>query len=180
MYTPVIRWKMMPTAGEINCHRKKMKTNTKTRLFLSRVARRGELNGKNEKSILEPSRGGIGTKLNTASNIFIRTIIAIIEINDGGTVPTGRKRIARPKTVAIKRFTAGPAPATIASPQRLLRRLYGLNGTGFAQPIINPPTRCEIMGTSTDPTGSKCFRGFKVRRPSYSAVLSPSKFAAYP
>ena len=35
--------------------------------------------GKKEKSILEPSSGGIGTRLNIPKTIFIRTIIEVIK-----------------------------------------------------------------------------------------------------
>src|SRR3989344_4411939 len=89
------------------------------------------------------------------------------------------KRKPRPKTRAIKIFESGPAAATMASPQRWFLKLYGLKGTGFAQPIIKPAPEMERRGGKiTEPNGSRCFSGFSVSRPSYFAVESPSQNAA--
>ncbi len=75
----------------------------------------------------------MGTRLKIANIRLIITIISVIDSTgvDKEVIP---KRIIKPKIIAITIFTAGPAKATIASPHFLLRRLYGLNGTGFAQP----------------------------------------------
>ena len=48
------------------------------------------------------------------------------------------KRIINPKAIAIKKFESGPAAETISSPHLWFFRLYGLYGTGFAQPKRNP------------------------------------------
>ena len=46
--------------------------------------------------------------------------------------------------------------------------------------MMNPPRKNEARGTRTDPTGSRCFRGFRVQRPAYFAVGSPKAFATKP
>lgn len=54
-------------------------------------------------------------------------------------------------------------------------------GTGFAQPNITGEwLRSKIMGKSIVPKGSMWARGFKVSRPAYFAVLSPSQYAVNP
>ena len=75
-------------------------------------------------------------------------------------------------------FANGPASATIASPHLWFRRLYGLKGTGFAQPIIKPPNRYDMTGKIKEPNHSKCLKGLSVSLPANFAALSPCKYAA--
>lgn len=84
-----------------------------------------------------------------------------------------KKRRIKPKIKAKDRFAPGPAAATFREPYFRSRKLYGLIGTGFAQPIPMPVVRIERIGTTTEPIGSKCLMGFRVRRPAYFAVGSP-------
>jgi len=90
--------------------------------------------GRREKSILEPSRGGIGTRLKIANPKFIRTIEEITEIKLTETALLMEKRRIRPKKIAMERFAKIPAEATAIVPHFLLVRLFGLYGTGLAQP----------------------------------------------
>lgn len=131
-----------------------------------------KLFGKIEKSIFDPSSGGIGTRLNTAKTRFV--IITRTEIYRKLEENTRPNLIKIPKNKAIKRLEAGPARATNASPHLWFFRLYGLNGTGLAQPIIKPLDKYVIVGNTTEPKRSKCLKGFKVNLPWYFAVLSPS------
>ena len=87
----------------------------------------------------EPSSGGIGIRLKSASKIFTITIISEIATKAGANEPsTNEKRIANPKINARMILEIIPADATNTVPHRLLRRLLSIYGTGFAQPIINP------------------------------------------
>lgn len=103
--------------------------------------------------------------------------------NAPGKIPRvdGKNRIASPKTKESERFAKGPAAPTQAGPHRLFRKLYGLYGTGLAQPIKNG--LCVIMsraGRRIDPKRSRCGIGFKVNLPAYLAVLSPKASATKP
>ena len=110
--------------------------------FSKKVRTESMLPGRIEKRILEPSSGGIGMRLNVASTRFIFIIVTITKIGTNTMYPAGNtNRSKSPKIRAMMMFVAGPAKATIASPQRWLRRLYGLYGTGFAQPIMKPPKK---------------------------------------
>lgn len=72
----------------------------------------------------------------------MKTIVERIPENDCDIRPAGNpNRMRSPNTSAIVILESGPAAATMASPQRWFRRLYGLYGTGFAQPMINPPKK---------------------------------------
>lgn len=130
--------------------------------------------------IFEPSSGGNGIELNTASKILIITIYSTTSRNDC-VIYIEPKRIPNPKTSAIKRFDNGPAAATIAGPHFWFFRLYGLYGTGFAHPKINPvPEKARSAGIITEPKGSICGIGLSVSLPAILAVGSPNFSAAKP
>ena len=81
-------------------------------------------------------------RLKIASIKFI--VIIMEKIFAAGAVINDEERPRRNKTEKItarSRFDAGPARATIAGPHLPARRLYGLKGTGLAQPITNPPKK---------------------------------------
>jgi len=87
---------------------------------------------------------------------------------------TKKNRAIKPNVTAIIMFAKGPAAATLAEPYFLSLRFKGLIGTGFAQPkTILEPITSKRKGKSTEPIGSKCFRGFKVNLPANFAVGSP-------
>jgi len=115
-----------------------IKTRTKTREYCSKKAiTEYKEFGKSEKSILEPSRGGIGTRLNIANPKLIKTIEETTETKLIETVLFIEKRKTSPKKIAKKRLDKTPAAATAIVPHFLLVRLFGLYGTGFAQPNKN-------------------------------------------
>ena len=74
------------------------------------------LYGKIEKRIFEPSRGGIGTRLNVARTKFIKTIIDEMYVKASPKFAEIPKRISSPKNRAIQTLDSGPATATFASP----------------------------------------------------------------
>ena len=136
--------------------------------------------GKNLNNIQEPSRGGMGIKLNIPSKIFKNTTIPSKSIK-GSSWGTWTNLIINPKTMAKAKFAATPAMETFKVPHFLSLKLYGFTGTGFAHPKINgcPPGKRDMSinrrGRITEPKGSKCFIGFRVRRPAYFAVGSPKE-----
>lgn len=70
--------------------------------------------GKTAKRICEPSRGGIGNKLNTP-----RTMLSQTKIRKKATSPTldiSKKRKGKPTNKAIKKLEPGPAKPTRAGP----------------------------------------------------------------
>ena len=103
---------------------------------------------------LEPSRGGIGSKLNTASTQLTRMptlpismstvifiLIAIIITNN--------------QQMAITIFAPGPAKATHIMPFFPLRSALKFIGTGLAQPNINPDEESnKTKGIVMVPIGS--------------------------
>ncbi len=101
------------------------------------------LSGKTEKNSLDPSSGGKGMRLNTAKSTFTMTIFDATNANetivDVVGVIVATYLMINPKISAINRFDTGPANAIKNSPTFLFFRLYGLKGTGFAQPKANPP-----------------------------------------
>ena len=80
----------------------------------------------------------------------------------------------------MTRFAAGPARATSIIARRGLRSTLVATGTGFAHPNKGPPTASSKPGTSTVPMGSMWRSGFKLKRPSISAVRSPKYLAIQP
>lgn len=86
----------------------------------------------------------------------------------------GKNLPAMPKIIAKEKFDIGPAKATFNCPYFWSMKLYGLIGTGFAQPT----KKCEFInnrnkGTKKEPTISRCLIGFSVSLPAYLAVGSP-------
>ena len=76
--------------------------------------------GKNEKSIQEPSKGGMGIKLKIPRRKFIKTIVgkgpgrpSAVTKNESGR---GINLIINPKIIPIKKLDAGPARETFSSP----------------------------------------------------------------
>src|SRR3990167_5161110 len=89
------------------------------------------LGGNMEASTFEPSSGGMGMRLKKKSITLMSTMMNRMSAMPAGKTP---RRMIRPPIIAIARFEKGPAWQTIASLKRPGRRLYGLYGTGFAQP----------------------------------------------
>ena len=160
------------------CQRKKTTIRTKTGAYCSSIIRpRPYWFGMIEKRILEPSRGGNGMRLKMARTILMMTMYEKIIRTGSETVPPADKNLMIvPNMRASKRFEPGPAAAIKNSPCLLFLRLYGLYGTGLAQPNVNP-AREVIRGTMIEPIGSMCLSGFKVNRPESRAVGSPSRSA---
>lgn len=77
------------------------------------------------------------------------------------------------------KLVAMPAPETNIS-FILVVRYEGSIGTGFAQPNTPNPDMTAIMGSATDPIGSKCGTGLSDNLPARFAVVSPQISAAYP
>ncbi len=75
------------------------------------------------------------------------------------------------KAIALIKFARGPAKDTIAVSLLKFLKLYGLIGTGRAQPIF-------AIKSIIVPMGSRCLRGLSVNRPALFAVSSPSLYAA--
>ena len=82
--------------------------------------------GRIEKRILEPSRGGMGTRLNILKPRLIRTIEEIIEIKFTDTALFKENLKISPKKTAIKRLAKTPALATATVPHFLFVKLSGL------------------------------------------------------
>ena len=159
-----------------------MKPSNKTRLYISIKGLILRLNlGNRLNKIFDPSSGGIGTRLKIARNRLIKIAVIAIFINvfvNPKPTPILMKIDIK---IAIKIFESGPAIATNNSPHRWFRKLYGLYGTGFAQPTTKPdPDITKMAGRIIEPNGSKCLIGLIVNRPAYLAVTSPIHKAAYP
>lgn len=95
----------------------------------------------------------------------------------------GIKRMINPKKTATRKLAPGPAKDTFSIPFFGSLKLKGLTGTGFAQPNTGPLPAVIIKrerGIIKDPKKSKCFNGFKVKRPLSLAVESPKDKAALP
>src|SRR3989344_4802357 len=111
--------------AKINGQRKKTNIRSTIMEYFSRntdIPR--NLFGKSAESILDPSKGGIGTRLKTASNRFMKTIIPENKRNDSLIPPqTDESLTTIPKTSAISKLAMIPAPATNAGPQFLFFKL---------------------------------------------------------
>ena len=118
--------------GKKYCQAKKINKRRIMNPDCSRYPLNRDIDGKKAKRILEPSKGGMGIRLNTARIILIK----IIKAATSGKTPSLRKMA---KIIATIMLDNGPAPATIASENLPGRRLCGLYGTGLAQPMIKPP-----------------------------------------
>ena len=77
------------------------------------ILNRAKRSGKTEKRIHEPSSGGTGIRLNIPRTKLYKTIIAKA---DSMVSDNGKNLMARPKIMATKKFAAGPARETFASP----------------------------------------------------------------
>ena len=82
--------------------------------------------GNNGYKILDPSSGGIGTRLNIARTKFTNTIIETIEVNPSGIVVPIVNRKIKPKKIAMARLASIPAAATAMLPHFLSDKLFGL------------------------------------------------------
>lgn len=69
--------------------------------------------GKKSINIFEPSKGGMGIKLNSPKKILTITIKLIISY---ANPPNEENLINIPKIMAIKKLEAGPAIATLVEP----------------------------------------------------------------
>ncbi len=109
----MIIWKMPKITGKISLNPKMMKTNRMINPYLSRECLIwSSEDGNTANSNLEPSRGGMGIRLNTAKRIFAYTKI------EGRAVKllAGKYRSKRPNPIATRIFDAGPARAIFAGP----------------------------------------------------------------
>ena len=98
--------------GNIKLGKKNIRINIKNKPYFSDKSKTLYFifRGKNAKSILEPSRGGIGKRLNTAKAKFINTTKLKIVIRGDEAKPKYIKLlIKRPKSSATKILDAGPA-----------------------------------------------------------------------
>ena len=121
--------------------------------------------------IWNPSNGKIGNKLNKNNETFKPTVTEKkMRIKSSNNNKSGKKRIESKKSgyeaKAISKLLSGPAMETSSTPLLWFLKLPGLIGTGFAQ----PKRTSAIM---INPTGSKCFKGFRVYLPEYFGVSSP-------
>jgi hypothetical protein len=140
--------------------------------------------GKRPTSTRPPSNGGIGSILNKARTAL--TVMPAWAINTTQLSNVWPRRICRTaastthQNSAIKTFAAGPASATRIIARRGLRSTLVSTGTGFAQPNNGNPSASNDPGIRTVPIGSIWRSGFKLKRPSNSAVRSPKYRAVQP
>src|SRR5258708_1282325 len=167
-----MRWNRSITRGEMRGQRKR---TAKSRIMGPYCSRGRALSyhwgGRREKRTLEPSRGGTGMELKIASTQLMSTIVPARVTKEGGR-EAAQKRKRRPNTRAMRRLVRIPAAATRVSPKRLCI-LYGLYGTGLAQPKMTPPRRKEAMGRIREPKISRWEIGLRDRRPASRGVGSP-------
>lgn len=171
---PVIKLKIQKTKGETIGQTKNTTIIKSGNVYaLAIFSKRLNLSGNNEKRIPEPSSGGTGTALKTASKIFKNTISADISITEAGITKNIDDLIISEKKVAIIKFTTIPAIETKNKAFFLVsgRKLAEFTGTGFAQPNKNPAfVTTKIIGNSMEPKRSKCGIGFMVNLPAILAV----------
>ena len=75
-----MKWKRKANIGYKYSEKKTTKTSNKINEYCSyAIIKEKYFSGKNEKSILEPSRGGMGTKLKIANPKFTITIAEVIK-----------------------------------------------------------------------------------------------------
>lgn len=155
------------------------KNNSNTHPYASKYTLKSlNCDGSIAKRTFEPSRGGRGTRLKTASNKFAKTIIERKSENWPGSI----NLTMVPNTTAISILEAGPANATMAEPYRILRKLKGFTGTGLAYAKRNLPfdMKNNNAGNIKVPTGSMWAIGLIVSRPESRAVGSPRRSAIQP
>jgi hypothetical protein len=135
--------------------------------------------GKISKSICEPSRGGMGRRLNANKNILKKTPYQKRFTITESRLPVMLCEITKPikNIIASIKLDIGPAAETIASSLNAFLKLFGLTGTGFAQPISAKPEANDASGIISVPTRSACLNGLSVSLPRLFAVLSPSLLA---
>lgn len=111
--------------------------------------------GSAERSAVNPSSGGNGIRLKRPKKRFMKAIAAAREIDAGSSPSELLKRRMSPKIIASKMFVPHPARATKVSPHRWCFRLYGLYGTGFAQPnMIGECVKTSSAGKTIEPIRS--------------------------
>ncbi len=135
--------------------------------------------GRKPCKILEPSNGGMGTRLKIARRRFMKTA----KLRTCPKKPDSGKILnIIEKMIASPMLAAGPAaPTSIISLFGSLK-LYGFMGTGFAHPktmrplVVKRRTNGRIMVPKISMWGS----GLRVSLPENFAVGSPLLSAAYP
>lgn len=128
------------------------------------------LRGRIPLNTLEPSKGGTGSKLNTAKaklydNNRINIWFAILPY---GNKPNFKIKSVKKAKIA---FDNGPAKDTITIPCLGELKYLGLIGTGFAHPNF-------AIHKTNKPNGSRCAIGFNVNLPFNLGVGSPKISAA--
>lgn len=128
--------------------------------------------GKRSNKICEPSRGGTGNRLKANKKILRNTPYHKMFIKTPDEMSPWLIEIERnnAKTIARIKFERGPANETTKSSFKGSEKLFLLTGTGLAQQMSKNPDANEASGITTEPTISRCFRGFKVNRPWFLAV----------
>lgn len=126
----------------------------------------------------EPSRGGMGMRLNTKRTQFNMTIVlyklsTLGEIGRPAATQMVKNKVA---SKAMSKFDKGPAMVIKMSS---LLRVFGLGSeilTGFPQPNIAKiwAPKIIIKGSRIVPMGSMWARGSRVTRPSARGSGSPS------
>lgn len=84
--------------------------------FSIKILNLANFGGKIVKSIFDPSKGGRGIRLNRAKTTLTITTIAETSTKLGESERTSDNLIKTLKIIAMRILTAGPTPATIASP----------------------------------------------------------------
>ena len=137
--------------------------------------------GNKSNRICEPSRGGIGSKLNANKKTFRNTPYHNKFPITESCKPNKFIEIINNinSNIAKIKFDSGPANETIASSFKGLLKLFLFTGTGFAQPISAHPDAKAAIGIIILPTMSRCLIGFRVNLPDFLAVSSPYRFAKY-
>ncbi len=171
---PVIKLKIQNTKGDTIGQTKNTTIIKRGRVYvLAILSKRLNLSGNNENRIPDPSRGGTGTALKTASKIFKNTIKADISIIEDGITKIAEALMIKEKKIAIKRFTTIPAIETKNNALFLTSgaKFAEFTGTGFAQPNKKPAfVTTRIIGKIIEPKRSKCGIGFMVNLPAILAV----------
>jgi hypothetical protein len=132
-----------------------------------------------------PSSGSTGIRFSSANMMFTFMPASATESQNGPTSPVGSMlpastRATTAQMASCNRFEPGPAKATQNMPARCGLRFEKFTGTGLAQPNMKGLNASVTIGTSTVPSGSMCFTGFSVTRPSIHAVESPKRLATKP
>jgi hypothetical protein len=130
-----------------------------------------KLDGSNPINILEPSKGGIGIKLNIAKTRFM----SIANLRNSEIRIEKFNLKSKLKDIAKIIFAKGPAIPTKTISLLGFLKLKKFIGTGFAQPKITlEPKIAKDKGKIIVPNISMWARGENVRRPDIFAVGSPS------